>query len=66
MLNVMSALGLLLLMPEPTNTLRHSGVLSGFRRAWPLSLLGTGGRGNGKGILGFTGETVGFGTVIWF
>ncbi|SEP71628.1 hypothetical protein SAMN05216600_101400 [Pseudomonas cuatrocienegasensis] len=40
MLNVMSALGLLLLMPGPTNTLLlRSGVLSGFRRAWPLSLL---------------------------
>ncbi|NMZ10532.1 LysE family transporter [Pseudomonas proteolytica] len=40
MLNVMSALGLLLLMPGPTNTLLlRSGVLSGFRRAWTLSLL---------------------------
>lgn len=40
MLNVMSALGLLLLMQGPTNTLLlRSGVLSGFRRAWPLSLL---------------------------
>ena len=40
MLSVMSALGLLLLMPGPTNTLLlRSGVLSGFRRAWPLSLL---------------------------
>ncbi|MBC2655791.1 LysE family transporter [Pseudomonas sp. MSSRFD41] len=40
MLNIMSALGLLLLMPGPTNTLLlRSGVLSGFRRAWPLSLL---------------------------
>ncbi len=40
MLNVMSALGLLLLMPGPTNTLLlRSGVLSGFRLAWPLSLL---------------------------
>lgn len=40
MLNVMSALGLLLLMPGPTNTLLlRSGVLSGFRPAWPLSLL---------------------------
>lgn len=40
MLNVMSALGLLLLMPGPTNTLLlRSGVLSGFKRAWTLSLL---------------------------
>ncbi|MDH1624072.1 LysE family translocator [Stutzerimonas stutzeri] len=40
MLNVMSALGLLLLVPGPTNTLLlRSGVLSGFRQAWPLSLL---------------------------
>ena len=40
MLSVMSALGLLLLMPGPTNTLLlRSGVLSGFRRAWTLSLL---------------------------
>lgn len=40
MLSVMSALGLLLLMPGPTNTLLfRSGVLSGFRRAWRLSLL---------------------------
>lgn len=40
MLSVMSALGLLLLMPGPTNTLLlRSGVLAGFRRAWPLSLL---------------------------
>ena len=40
MLSVMSALGLLLLMPGPTNTLLlRSGLLTGFRRAWPLSLL---------------------------
>lgn len=40
MLNIMSALGLLLLMPGPTNTLLlRSGALNGFRRAWPLSLL---------------------------
>lgn len=40
MLNIMPALGLLLLMPGPTNTLLlRSGVLSGFRHAWPLSLL---------------------------
>ena len=40
MLNVMSALGLLLLMPGPTNTLLlRSGLLTGFKRAWPLSLL---------------------------
>jgi threonine/homoserine/homoserine lactone efflux protein len=40
MLNVISALGLLLLMPGPTNTLLlRSGLLSGFRCAWPLSLL---------------------------
>lgn len=40
MLNVMSALGLLLLMPGPTNTLLlRSGVFSGFKRAWTLSLL---------------------------
>lgn len=40
MLGVLSALGLLLLMPGPTNTLLlRSGILKGFRRAWPLSLL---------------------------
>jgi len=40
MFNIMSALGLLLLMPGPTNTLLlRSGALSGFRRAWSLSLL---------------------------
>ncbi|NWA44037.1 threonine transporter RhtB [Pseudomonas reactans] len=40
MLGVLSALGLLLLMPGPTNTLLlRSGLLAGFRRAWPLSLL---------------------------
>lgn len=40
MLGVISALGLLLLMPGPTNTLLlRSGILTGFRRAWPLSLL---------------------------
>ncbi|MGY3027721.1 threonine/homoserine/homoserine lactone efflux protein [Pseudomonas lurida] len=40
MLSAMSALGLLLLMPGPTNTLLlRSGLLTGFRRAWPLSLL---------------------------
>ncbi|MBB4132031.1 MULTISPECIES: LysE family transporter [unclassified Xanthomonas] len=40
MLNIMSALGLLLLMPGPTNTLLlRSGALSGLRRAWSLSLL---------------------------
>lgn len=40
MLSVMSALALLLLMPGPTNTLLlRSGLLTGFRRAWPLSLL---------------------------
>ncbi|PIB52011.1 threonine transporter RhtB [Pseudomonas sp. 2588-5] len=40
MLSVMSALGLLLLMPGPTNTLLlRSGLLAGFKRAWPLSLL---------------------------
>ncbi|MFC0708245.1 LysE family translocator [Azorhizophilus paspali] len=40
MFNIMSAIGLLLLMPGPTNTLLlRSGALSGFRRAWSLSLL---------------------------